>query len=414
MHFLAGQDVILDRELFLFDVQATQAHIQALCSIDVLTALELQQLTQCLNALAQEYKKGTFILDDRFEDCHSAIEWYLTEELGSLGGKVHTGRSRNDQVMVAIRLYMRDRLQKLATVCTSIANSCLNKAEENAMLPLPGYTHLQRAMPSSVGLWMGGMAEAFIDNLELIQFSLKWINSSPLGTASGFGVNLPLAREESSSLLGFERLQINPQNVQNSRGKYELQALQALSMCSLDIRRLAWDLSIFTSQEFAFVNFPEEYTTGSSIMPNKKNPDVIELLRAYHSNIQAAINELHGLLSLPSSYHRDLQFTKAPLLRAFGIGLQAASLVPDLIDKMRFNKDAMNAAITPEMYTTDIAVNAVKQGKTFREAYQVAMQESAAMDDANAETSLQERVSPGGTGDLMLNEMRKRLKTLVS
>ena len=414
MQFLAGQDVILDRELFLFDVQATQAHIQALSTIGVLAQDELQQLDQCLNQLAQEFSNGGFILDDRFEDCHSAIEWYLTEELGSLGGKVHTGRSRNDQVMVAIRLYMRDRLQQLASICTEIAESCLNKAEANAMLPIPGYTHLQRAMPSSVGLWMGGMAEAFIDNLELIQSSLQWINSSPLGTASGFGVNLPLAREESSALLGFERLQINPQNVQNSRGKYELQALQALSMCSLDIRRLAWDLSLYTSQEFTFVSLPDAYTTGSSIMPNKKNPDVIELLRGFHASIQGAINELHSLLSLPSSYHRDLQFTKAPLLRAFEIGLQAASLVPALIDNLSFNSDAMEKAITPEMFTTDIAVNAVKEGKTFREAYQVAMQESEAMQNANSQTSLAERVSPGATGDLMLDVMRNRLASLGS
>ena len=412
MHFLAGQDVILDRELFIFDVQATQAHIKALHSIQILSDIELQQLIQSLDKLALEFMSGTFILDDRFEDCHSAIEWYLTDALGPLGGKVHAGRSRNDQVMVALRLYMRDRLKQLAAICTEIAESCLDKAQQNAMLPLPGYTHLQRAMPSSVGLWMGGMAEAFIDNLELIQASLKWINSSPLGTASGFGVNLPLAREESSALLGFERLQINPQNVQNSRGKYELQALQALSMCSLDIRRLAWDLSLFTSQEFAFISLPDEYTTGSSIMPNKKNPDVIELLRAYHSSIQAAINEMHGLLSLPSSYHRDLQFTKAPLLRAFEIGLSASRLVPDLIKNLQFNEKAMLAAITPEMFSTDVAVNAVKQGKTFREAYQSAMQEQDAMNNSNVIDSLKQRVSPGATGDLRLDDMRERLNTL--
>jgi len=412
MQFLAGHDIVLDRELLLFDIQATKAHIKALCTIDILTQEELHKLNECLNQLSVEFEQNTFVLDNRFEDCHSAIEWYLTDKLGSLGGKVHTGRSRNDQVMVAIRLYMRDRLNTLSSYSQAIAHACLKVAKNNSLVALPGYTHLQRAMPSSVGLWMAGMAEAFIDNLELIKSTQQWINSSPLGTASGFGINLPLARDIAAHELGFERLQINPQNVQNSRGKYELQVLQALSMCSLDIRRLAWDLSLYTSQEFAFVSLPDEYTTGSSIMPNKKNPDVIELLRACHSNIQGAITEMHGLLALPSSYHRDLQFTKAPLLRAFETGLLALSLVPALIENMDFNPQKMAAAITPELFATDVAVNEVKKGKTFRQAYQTAMQETEAMQAADINTSLEERVSPGATGNLMLDVLNQRLKTL--
>ena len=414
MQFLAGQDVILDRELLLFDVQATKAHIKALLTIEILNVEELQQLNSCLDELADEFKQGSFILDSRFEDCHSAIEWYLTDKLGSLGGKVHTGRSRNDQVMVALRLYMRDRLNTLTTYCEAIALACLSTAEKNALVAMPGYTHLQRAMPSSVGLWMAGMAEAFIDNLELIKSTQTWINSSPLGTASGFGINLPLARDVAAKELGFQRLQINPQNVQNSRGKYELQVLQALSMCSLDIRRLAWDLSLYTSQEFAFVSLPDEYTTGSSIMPNKKNPDVVELLRACHSSIHGAITELHSLLSLPSSYHRDLQFSKAPLLRAFEIGLLAMSLVPALIENMTFNEDTMSQAITPELFSTDVAVNEVKKGKTFREAYKTAMQKTEAMQNSDTRTSLEERVSPGATGNLMLKELKQRLDQLIN
>jgi len=412
MQFLAGHDIILDRDLLLFDIQASKAHIKALNSIDIISNDELVQLNSCLDQLCDEFKNGSFILDARFEDCHSAIEWYLTDKLGALGGKVHTGRSRNDQVMVAVRLYMRDRLNSLAKYCESIAKACLYSAEQNALVAIPGYTHLQRAMPSSVGLWMAGMAEAFIDNLELIKSSQEWINSSPLGTASGFGINLPLARDVAAKELSFKRLQINPQNVQNSRGKYELQVLQALSMCSLDLRRLAWDLSLYTSQEFGFVSLPDEYTTGSSIMPNKKNPDVVELLRACHSSIHAAITELHSLLSLPSSYHRDLQFSKAPLFRAFEIGLLALGLVPALIENMSFNKTVMAQAISPELFSTDIAVNEVKKGKTFRQAYQTAMQETEAMQEADTETSLTERVSPGATGNLMLSELKLRLQKL--
>ena len=414
MQFLAGQDIILDRELLLFDIQATKAHIKALATIDILSNAELEKLISCLDELAEEFTQGSFVLDSRFEDCHSAIEWYLTDKLGSIGGKVHTGRSRNDQVMVAVRLYMRDRLNTLLKYCEAIAIACLNKAEQNSLVAIPGYTHLQRAMPSSVGLWMAGMAEAFIDNLELIKSTQNWINSSPLGTASGFGINLPLARDVAAEELGFDRLQINPQNVQNSRGKYELQVLQALSMCSLDIRRLAWDLSLYTSQEFAFVSLPDEYTTGSSIMPNKKNPDVVELLRACHSSIHGAITELHSLLSLPSSYHRDLQFSKAPLLRAFETGLLALSLVPAMIENMTFNEIAMSEAITPELFSTDVAVDEVKKGKTFREAYKTAMQKTEAMQNADVNSSLTDRVSPGATGNLMLAELKQRLYTLIN
>ena len=414
MQFLAGQDVILDRELLLFDIQASKAHIKSLCAIDILSSDEEVKLIACLDDLSMDFKNGSFVLDSRFEDCHSAIEWYLTDKLGSLGGKVHTGRSRNDQVMVAVRLYMRDRLNTLATYCEAIASACLKVADENALVAIPGYTHLQRAMPSSVGLWMAGMAEAFIDNLELIKSSQQWINSSPLGTASGFGINLPLARDLAAKELGFERLQINPQNVQNSRGKYELQVLQALSMCTLDLRRLAWDLSLYTSQEFAFISLPDEYTTGSSIMPNKKNPDVVELLRACHSSIHGSITELHSLLSLPSSYHRDLQFSKAPLLRAFETGLLALSLVPALIENMHFHTKTMSDAITPELFSTDIAVDEVKKGKTFREAYRTAMQETEAMQNADAKTSLEQRVSPGATGNLMLAELNQRLQSLIT
>ncbi|MBT8142855.1 MAG: argininosuccinate lyase [Gammaproteobacteria bacterium] len=413
MEFLSGQDVILDRALMQYDIQASQAHINGLLTIGVLSQIEYQQLHQALSQLLIDFENGEFVLDQRFEDSHSAIEWYLSEVLGELSGKVHTGRSRNDQVMVAIRLYMRDRLEILAHNCHAIALSCLHKATEFEFLPLPGYTHLQRAMPSSVGLWMAGFAEAFIDNLELTLSTLNWINASPLGTASGFGINLPLPRDQVAQELGFERLQINPQNVQNSRGKYELQVLQAMSMCTLDLRRLAWDLSLYTSQEFDFVHLPEEYTTGSSIMPNKKNPDSVELLRAVHASVQAASTELQGILSLPSSYHRDLQFTKAPLMRALETGLQALGLLPELIKSMQFNSEKMQQAISSEMYATDQAVDAVKQGRAFRDVYQDIMQESDAMQSADITNTLAHRNSPGANGNLMLEEMRQRLASLM-
>ena len=227
--FTAGEDVILDRELFPFDIQATAAHVRGLQRIGIVTESECLQLCEGLEQLLKAFQNKSFVLDDRFEDGHSAIEMYLTEHLGTVGGKVHTGRSRNDQVAVATRLYLKAALDHLAVEAGRIAQSCLAKAEQNSHLPMPGYTHLQRAVPSSVGLWMGGFAEAFTDNLVFINSVRRVIDSSPLGTAAGYGVNLPLDREGVAEDLGFGRMQVNPMYTQNSRGKFEVMALQGTS-----------------------------------------------------------------------------------------------------------------------------------------------------------------------------------------
>ncbi|MCW8873670.1 MAG: argininosuccinate lyase, partial [Xanthomonadales bacterium] len=328
MQFLAGEDVLLDRELFPFDIQATAAHVRGLARIGILGEAESGRLVELLEQLQQEFRDGVFALDERFEDGHSAIEMYLTERAGEMGAKVHTGRSRNDQVAVATRLYLKDRLHRLVELNGRIALACLRKAEQHADLPMPGYTHLQRAVPSSVGLWMGAFAEAFSDNLLLAANTLEVVDCSPLGTAAGYGVNLPLDRDGVARELGFSRLQVNPMYAQNSRGKFELLTLQAVSHAMQDLRRLAWDLSLFTTSEFSFVALPEAYTTGSSIMPNKTNPDVVELLRGRAATVEAAIVEIQSVLSLPSGYQRDLQLTKAPLIRGMTASLQALAIVP--------------------------------------------------------------------------------------
>ena len=223
--FMAGEDVVLDQNLLLFDIQASAAHVKGLAEIDVITQKEAGALKTQLENLASEFLAGTFVLDQRFEDGHSAIESYLTEKLGDVGKKVHTGRSRNDQVLVASRLYLRDRLDQLFGLCQNIARSFLNHASQHEKIAMPGYTHLQRAVPSSVGMWAAGFAESFLDNALLIQQQHHWINSSPLGTAAGYGVNLPLARQTVSEEMDFNRLQLNPLYAQNSRGKFELSAL---------------------------------------------------------------------------------------------------------------------------------------------------------------------------------------------
>ena len=284
-------------------------------------------------------------LDERFEDGHSAIEARLTERLGDTGRRIHTGRSRNDQVLVATRLWLKERLQDLQACCHAVATVALRRAGAEALLPLPGYTHLQRAMVSSAGMWWSGWAEAFIDNAVRARDTLAWIDANPLGTAAGYGVNLPLDRAHATSALGFARTQSAATYAQLSRGKFELAAIEALGSATLDLRRIAWDLSLFTSAEFAFVALPARYTTGSSIMPNKRNPDVVELMRATHASVAAARSEIEQLLSLPSGYHRDLQFSKGAIFHAFGRGLGALELLPDLLRNLEWQPGAMRAAL---------------------------------------------------------------------
>ncbi|MEO7252285.1 MAG: lyase family protein, partial [Arenimonas sp.] len=251
-HFLAGRDVVDDRELFAFDLEASRAHAEGLSNIGILDAEELISLQNELNALADDWRAGRFELDARFEDCHSAIESRLIERLGDTGRKIHTGRSRNDQVLVASRLYLRAKLTQLREHCRAIAEVALTRAAADAQLPMPGYTHLQRAMVSSAGMWWAAWAEAFIDDLQLTDDTARWVDANPLGSASGYGVNLPLDREYTTRALGFSRMQVAATYAQLSRGKFELQALSALSQALLDLRRLAWDLSLFASAEFGF------------------------------------------------------------------------------------------------------------------------------------------------------------------
>lgn len=410
--FLAGEDVALDRTFFLHDVAASRAHAEGLRRIGLLDDAELAALSSGLDALAAAFRDGSFVLDERHEDGHSAIEAFLTERLGDPGRKIHTGRSRNDQVLVATRLWLRDRLDDLRAACLAVAEVALDRAAEPA-LPMPGYTHLQRAVPSSTAVFWAGFAEAFVDDAARAADTRAWIDSNPLGTAAGFGVNLPLDRAHTTAALGFARMQVSPPYAQLSRGKFELAALEALGSATLDLRRLAWDLSLFTTAEFGFVALPAAYTTGSSIMPNKRNPDVVELLRAVHATVAAARAEIEQVVALPSGYHRDLQATKGPLVRGFGRGLAGLALVPGLLRGLSWRPDPMRAAIDPGCYATDVAVEQAAAGVPFREAYRAAAAAVArAGDGRTPEGSLAARVSPGGAADLRLDVLRARWAAL--
>jgi len=412
MRFLAGDDVLLDREFFLHDITASKAHVEGLANIRVLGAEEAAALKRELDMLADDFRSGTFVLDDRFEDGHSAIEARLTERLGDTGRKVHTGRSRNDQILVATRLWLKEKLAALQAHCKLAARVCLDRAANEA-LSMPGYTHLQRAVVSSTSMWWTGFAEAFIDDVWRAKQTHDWIDANPLGSAAGYGVNLKLDRDHTTRALGFARMQVSATYAQLSRGKFEMAALEAIGSALLDVRRMAWDLSLFTTAEFGFVVLPPEYTTGSSIMPNKRNPDVIELLRASYASVAAARTEVEQLLSLPSGYQRDLQFSKGGIFHGMHRGLLAMELVPDLLARMRWNEGAMRAAIEPAMYATDVAIEQAARGVPFRNAYLAAAEAaSAAGQGRTPEQSLAARTSPGAHADLRLNDLRARLDAL--
>jgi argininosuccinate lyase len=413
MRFLAGEDVLLDRELLPYDIRASRAHAAGLVKIGILSADEGAAIAHELDLLAADVASGAFVLDARFEDGHSAIEARLTERLGDTGRRIHTGRSRNDQVLVASRLYLKERLVELKALCIDVARVALRRADAERDLPMPGYTHIQRAVVSSAGLWWAGWAETFADSALIARDTLALVDANPLGTAAGYGVNLPLDRDGTTTALGFARLQINPGAAQLSRGKYEWQVLAALAQALGDVRRLAWDLSLFSTAEFGFVSLPPQYTTGSSIMPNKRNPDVVELLRASQAVALGAMAELSSLLSLPSGYQRDLQFTKAPMIRALRHGLDALAVVPALLGDLRWNEAALRAAIEPAMHATDFAVEQARSGVPFRDAYRAAADAATTLGDRTPEQSLAARSSPGACADLRLDAIAARIDALA-
>jgi len=412
MRFMAGQDVVLDRELLAHDIRATCAHVRALASRGLIGVSDRDAMLGVLKELAEAFETGRFVLDDRYEDGHSAIEAWLTERLGETGARVHLGRSRNDQVLTALRLYMRESLAGARRMLVEGGQAALARAREHERAPMPGYTHLQRAVPSSVGLWMGSFAEELAIDAELCADAERWLDRCPLGTAAGYGVNLALAREEVATELGFSALAINPMAAQASRGKAEAHVVSVLWQAMQTVRRLAWDLSLFSSAEFGFVALPPFAITGSSIMPNKRNPDLAELLRTSAATVGGCLSELLQVTSLPSGYHRDLQATKAPLVRAVRVARESLGLVPALLAGLEFDADRMRSAIEPAMLATDRAVELAATGVAFREAYRRVAGSLEGIEPGDAGASVEARVSPGACADLRLDEIGARLERM--
>lgn len=371
--FTIGTDPAVDQVLIPFDAMASAAHARMLGKIGILSDVEVSSLLDSLAQVVALHRVDSFDIPFELEDGHTAIENFLSEQCGEAGKKIHTGRSRNDQVLVALRLYMRTRLHELLSEVVGLAEVFLSRGREHCHDVMPGYTHFQRAMPTSYGVWFQAFAETLLlisrDGIELLQ----QLNCNPLGVASGFGVPLPLDREYTTSLLGFERTQRNPISVINSRGYFELRVLRWCTDVLACIEKFAADIVLFCSAEFGLISLPDTFTTGSSIMPQKRNPDVAELLRGRNAAVRAAATELEWVVAkLPSNYHRDHQYTKEPLCRGIAVATEAVEMCSSLAKAVEIKPERGKAALGPELLATYEAYRLVKSGISFRDAYQKA------------------------------------------
>jgi argininosuccinate lyase len=370
-NFTVGNDREIDIHIAKYDVQASLAHAIMLESIGIISADELKDLKKGLEELAADVENGTFVIEPSFEDVHSKIEWELTNKLGEVGKKIHTARSRNDQVLVALQLYYKENLAIVNDKVKALFDTLLNLADTHKDSLLPGYTHLQVAMPSSFGLWFSAYAELLIDDVYVLNAVSKVVDQNPLGSAAGYGSSFPIDRELTTKELEFATLKYNVVAAQLSRGKSERSIASALGGLCNTMARFAMDVCLYMSQNFGFISFPDELTTGSSIMPHKKNPDVFELIRGKCNKIQALHSEMLLITNnLPTGYHRDFQLLKENIIAAF-------EDVKDILDIFNYSiqqvivKDIdLNDEKYQYLFTVDSINNLVVEGMSFREAYQ--------------------------------------------
>ncbi|KZS41654.1 argininosuccinate lyase [Aquimarina aggregata] len=368
--FTVGNDRQLDLVIAKYDIKATLAHAKMLHTIDLLSEDDISKIETELNNLAKEIEEGTFIIENQFEDVHSKIEFELTKRIGDAGKKIHTARSRNDQVLVAMHLYLKDELTQIKSQVKELSRNLLITAEQYKDILLPGYTHLQIAMPSSFGLWFSSYAESFVDDLYFVNAALKVVDQNPLGSAAGYGSSFPIDREFTTKELGFETLKYNVVAAQMSRGKSEKSTAFAMSSVAGTLSKLAMDVCLYMSQNFDFMSIPSEFTTGSSIMPHKKNPDVFELIRGKCNKIQALPYELTLLINnLPSGYHRDLQLLKEGVVPAIQDLKASLEMAIYALQSVTVNKHILEDNKYDYLFSVDTLNTLVMKGMSFRDAY---------------------------------------------
>ena len=370
--FTVGNDFLIDMKLINYDCKASIIHAKMLRKIGVLSKTELKKIINALNEIINSNDLTIKIND---EDCHTAIENYLIKKIGDAGKKIHTARSRNDQVLTALRLYYLDNIKNCDLLQKEWIKSLKNFKNKFGTINFPGYTHFRKAMPSSINMWSEAFIESSIDNTKLLKVSKNIINKSPLGTAAGYGVPMNIDREFTAKEMGFDSNQ-NPIYAQISRGKFEKLLIHSLVQIMYDINKISSDLILFSMDELGYFEIPEKFCTGSSIMPQKNNPDVLELLRAKYNNVRSYESEVLNITSnLPSGFHRDFQLTKEPTMKAIETTLDCIKMITMLINELVVNEKRCDEALSEEIYATEKAYKLVEKGVPFRSAYKIIAKE---------------------------------------
>ncbi len=412
--FTVGRDKEFDLLLAKYDVQGSMAHVTMLGEVGLMTKEEADIAIKGLNEILATIELGSFIIEEGIEDVHSQVEYLLTQKIGDTGKKIHSGRSRNDQVAVDIKLYLRAEIINIKTEVKNLFDLLVVQSENNKNVLLPGYTHLQIAMPSSVGLWLGAYAESLVDDMELLAAAYHVANKNPLGSGAGYGSSFPLDRKRTTALLKFETLNWNSVYAQMSRGKTEKFTAIGLSGFAASLSKLSMDCCLYMNQNFAFISFPDELTTGSSIMPHKKNPDVFELIRAKCNRIQSIPNELTLLINnLPSGYHRDLQLTKEILFPAIEELKACLQLIQLMLSNMKVRENILVDEKYKYLFSVEAVNELVNKGVPFREAYQ---QVGNAINKGEFEFDLQQlhHTHEGSIGNLCTSEIIQEMDSVLS
>lgn len=411
--FTVKNDYILDQELVIADCFASLSHARGLHKIGILTADEIVKLKEGLAEIIKLRQTGKFEISFQDEDCHTAIEGYLVKKYNEVGKKIHTGRSRNDQVQTALRLYMRESLLILISSTLDLIKALKKMAKENENIPMPGRTHTQIAMPSSVGLWAMSFCEELIDTVNYMLSFYPIVDQSPLGSAASYGVSLPLDREYTARIMGFDKVQNNVLYANNSRGRFEAMYLDLCSYIALTISKLAQDLILFSLPELGYFSLPVELTTGSSIMPQKKNPDGLELARSRTSAIMAGSEMVKNIIkALPSGYNRDFQDTKEPFINGFRTTDNLIRIIEKMVLKLSVHEDRLLAACTDELYATDVVMKKVMKGENFRDSYRDVGLNLKNVKKLDPYEALKERTSIGTAGNLNISYAENEIRNI--
>ncbi|MBE6189332.1 MAG: argininosuccinate lyase [Rikenellaceae bacterium] len=410
--YTVGNDQELDMRLAKYDVQGSLAHIRMLETIGLLTAEELQVLVRGLEQIASEIEAGDFRIEPESEDIHSQVELLLTRRLGDVGKKIHSGRSRNDQVLVDLKLFLREELKEIATEIRALFDRLQELSEKHKEVLMPGYTHLQIAMPSSFGLWFGAYAETLVDDMRLVAAAYDIANQNPLGSAAGYGSSFPLNRTMTTELMGFETMHYNVVAAQMSRGKSERAAANAIAAVAATVGRMAMDLCLFMSQNFGFVKLPDSLTTGSSIMPHKKNPDVFEIMRGRCNRLQAVPNEMALMLTnLPVGYHREMQLLKDILFPATEELKRTLRMADFMLSNLAVNEHILEDEKYNYLFTVEDVNRLALEGVPFREAYRtVGMQVQRGEYQPTREVH---HTHEGSIGNLCTAEIREKMERVM-